>query len=114
MDEIEKMWGSLVPHRPFEYVFVDDFFNRQYLGDQRFGENLPSLCRPGHFHCLPGVIRTHRVHRATKKKGNWRTKGPGRFDTSDIAAVIERFYPTNRDRIDCSHTSGRVPSRTAG
>jgi len=34
---IEKKWNSLIPYRPFNYFFMDEFFDRQYHSDNRFG-----------------------------------------------------------------------------
>ena len=34
---IENKWKSLIPDRPFSYYFLDEFFNRQYRSEQRFG-----------------------------------------------------------------------------
>jgi len=34
---IEAKWKSLIPQRPFNYVFVDQNFNKQYISDERFG-----------------------------------------------------------------------------
>lgn len=36
--EVEEKWKALVPNRPFKYYFLDDFFDRQYRGQQRFGK----------------------------------------------------------------------------
>ena len=33
---IEKKWNELVPARPFSYFFLDEFFDRQYKGQERF------------------------------------------------------------------------------
>jgi putative ABC transport system permease protein len=34
---IENKWKTLLPDRPFSYYFLDEFFNRQYRGEVRFG-----------------------------------------------------------------------------
>jgi len=34
--ELEKIWISHYPENPFEYFFLDDFYNEQYSTDQRF------------------------------------------------------------------------------
>ncbi|UWX54671.1 FtsX-like permease family protein [Maribacter litopenaei] len=36
--KIENKWSQLVPHRPFQYSFLDDSFNQQYQADFRFKE----------------------------------------------------------------------------
>ena len=37
LTEIEKIWKTLVPHRPFVAHFKDTHFNEQYEADARFG-----------------------------------------------------------------------------
>lgn len=36
MVDIEGLWAELVPHRPYDAVFLDDYFNRQYRAEERF------------------------------------------------------------------------------
>lgn len=38
IDLIDKKWSSIFPGRPFEYFFLDDFYNRQYESDIRLGK----------------------------------------------------------------------------
>lgn len=35
---IENKWNTLIPARPFSYLFLDEFFNEQYKSEQRFGK----------------------------------------------------------------------------
>lgn len=35
---IESKWKELIPNRPFSYLFLDEFFDRQYRSEQRFGK----------------------------------------------------------------------------
>ncbi|MFI5159850.1 MAG: ABC transporter permease [Sphingobacteriales bacterium] len=35
---IEAKWKLLIPQRPFNYAFVDENFNKQYAGEERFGK----------------------------------------------------------------------------
>ncbi len=37
LSTIEKKWKSLVPNRPFSYYFLDEFYDRQYRSEVRFG-----------------------------------------------------------------------------
>jgi len=34
---VEKSWAAAFPGNPFEHFFLDDFFNRQYENERRFG-----------------------------------------------------------------------------
>jgi len=35
---IENKWNTLIPARPFSYYFLDEYFDRQYRAEQRFGK----------------------------------------------------------------------------
>ena len=35
---VESKWKSLIPARPFSYYFLDEFFDRQYRSEIRFGK----------------------------------------------------------------------------
>jgi putative ABC transport system permease protein len=36
--QIESKWKGLIPNRPYNYYFLDEFFDRQYRSEQRFGK----------------------------------------------------------------------------
>ncbi|MEP7323753.1 MAG: ABC transporter permease [Saprospiraceae bacterium] len=35
---VENLWKKILPNRPFSYYFLDEFFDRQYRGEERFGK----------------------------------------------------------------------------
>jgi putative ABC transport system permease protein len=35
---LENKWKTLIPNRPFSYYFLDEFFDEQYRGEERFGK----------------------------------------------------------------------------
>jgi len=35
---IDSKWKTVIPYRPFSYYFADEFFDRQYRGEERFGK----------------------------------------------------------------------------
>ena len=35
---VEKKWKELIPNRPFSYYFLDEYFDRQYRSEERFGK----------------------------------------------------------------------------
>jgi putative ABC transport system permease protein len=37
VDEVRSGWEKAFPGNPFEYFFLDDFFNRQYNNEEKFG-----------------------------------------------------------------------------
>ena len=38
LKSIESSWTKAFPGNPFEYFFLDDYFNEQYKNERRFGE----------------------------------------------------------------------------
>lgn len=36
--EIEGLWKKVYPQNPFDYFFLDEYFNAQYKNDERFGK----------------------------------------------------------------------------
>jgi putative ABC transport system permease protein len=36
--DIESKWKQIIPNRPFSYFFLDEFFDRQYRSEERFGK----------------------------------------------------------------------------
>ncbi len=35
---VQNKWKTLIPNRPFSYYFLDEFFDRQYRSEERFGK----------------------------------------------------------------------------
>jgi putative ABC transport system permease protein len=38
IEHVQQAWNSAFPGNPFEYYFLDDYFNRQYANDRKFGQ----------------------------------------------------------------------------
>jgi len=38
LTQIEGKWKQFIPNRPYTYYFLDEFFDRQYRAEQRFGK----------------------------------------------------------------------------
>lgn len=38
IDDTQEAWNKAFPGNPFEYFFLDDFFNRQYENERKFGK----------------------------------------------------------------------------
>jgi putative ABC transport system permease protein len=38
LGDIENKWKTMVPSRPFSYFFLDEFFDKQYRSEERFGK----------------------------------------------------------------------------
>jgi putative ABC transport system permease protein len=38
IDHVRQSWGKAFPGNPFEYFFLDDYFNQQYENERKFGK----------------------------------------------------------------------------
>jgi putative ABC transport system permease protein len=38
LQHVEQSWAKAFPGNPFEYFFLDDYFNRQYTNERQFGQ----------------------------------------------------------------------------
>jgi putative ABC transport system permease protein len=38
IDHVRKSWAKAFPGNPFEYFFLDDYFNNQYANERKFGK----------------------------------------------------------------------------
>lgn len=38
IEQVNKYWSQAFPGNPFEYFFLDDYFNKQYANEQKFGK----------------------------------------------------------------------------
>lgn len=43
ISEIQKRWKFFFPESSFDYFFLNDFFNRQYLADQQYGSTFATF-----------------------------------------------------------------------
>jgi putative ABC transport system permease protein len=77
--ELEKIWNSHYPGNPFNYFFLDDFYNEQYLADQRFsGLFLASSILAIIIACLGlSGLSAYSITRRTKEIGIRKTNGAG-------------------------------------
>jgi putative ABC transport system permease protein len=43
IQHVEQAWMKAFPGNPFDYFFLDDYFNRQYAGERQFGQLFTTL-----------------------------------------------------------------------
>ncbi|HZI54464.1 MAG TPA: FtsX-like permease family protein, partial [Chitinophagaceae bacterium] len=43
LEHVRKSWAAAFPGNPFEYFFLDDYFNSQYQNERRFGKLFTSF-----------------------------------------------------------------------
>ncbi|MEI8226189.1 MAG: ABC transporter permease [Bacteroidota bacterium] len=77
--ELEKIWGAHYPDNPFNYFFLDDFYDKQYLADKRFsGLFLVSSILAIIIACLGlSGLSAYSITRRTKEIGIRKTNGSG-------------------------------------
>ncbi|MCX6302697.1 MAG: ABC transporter permease [Bacteroidia bacterium] len=75
--ELEKIWIEHYPGNPFNYFFLDDFYDEQYLGEQRFsGLFLASSILAIIIACLGlSGLSAYSITRRTKEIGIRKTNG---------------------------------------
>ncbi len=56
VEEIQKQWAALFPETPFEYFFLDEFFDRQYRQEQRMNEVFSFFSAVGIFIACLGLF----------------------------------------------------------
>lgn len=71
VEQIETAWQKAFPHQPFDYFFLDDFFNRQYLSYQRFNRTFGIFTALAIFIASLGLfgLATYTASRRTKEIG---------------------------------------------
>ena len=73
--EIEKTWTSHYPDNPFNYFFLDDFYNQQYFSDQRFNKLFLVKFHTCNNHCLSGSVGPIRLCYCQTIQRNRNTQG---------------------------------------
>jgi putative ABC transport system permease protein len=71
IDHIKKCWAQAFPGNPFEYFFLDDYFNKQYENERKFGRLFST------FAVLAVVIGCLGLFGLSAYTGNQRTKEIG-------------------------------------
>jgi putative ABC transport system permease protein len=81
LEMIEKKWKSILPKAPFNYFFLDDYYNRQYQADQRFFDLFKLLAFLSIIISSLGLLglTSFRVLQRTKEIGIRKTLGANVF-----------------------------------
>ena len=92
LPELEKIWTSHYPGNPFDYFFLDDFYNEQYRPDQRFsGLFLSSSVLAIIIACLGlSGLSSYAIIRRTKEVGIRKTNG---------ARILQILILLNKDFV---------------
>jgi putative ABC transport system permease protein len=79
LEQVEKIWKTHFPHKPFEYFFLDDFFNRQYQADVLMGQSIGLFSVIAIMIACLGLfsLSVHTIHKKTKEIGIKKILGAG-------------------------------------
>jgi putative ABC transport system permease protein len=102
---IKDQYEKAFPGNQFEYFFLDDFFDRQYAGDQRFGKVFGLFSGLALFVAGLGLFGLSHLHDLPANQGDRREKGSGCHDFKLGRPVLKGFRKAG---------GHRQPSRPAG
>lgn len=76
---LEKIWNSFFPDNPFNYLFLEDYYNEQYSADQRFSKLFLACSILAIFIACLGLygLSSYSIARRAKEIGIRRTNGAG-------------------------------------
>jgi putative ABC transport system permease protein len=88
---IEGKWKSAIPARPFNYYFLDEFFDRQYRSEERFGKLFLYFAMLAIFISCLGLLglASYSTLQRTKEIGIRKTLGA---DTWNIVNLLSRDF----------------------
>jgi putative ABC transport system permease protein len=71
LTEIESIWKSHFPDKPFQYFFLDEFFNRQYQADVQMGKSISLFSGIAIIIACLGLfsLSIYTIHKKTKEIG---------------------------------------------
>jgi putative ABC transport system permease protein len=92
IDDIHERWNVFFPESSFDYFFLDDFFNSQYMADQQYGRTIAT------FSFLAIFIATMGLFGLTMFTTTSRTKEIGVRKVLG-ASVVTVFMMLNKEHI---------------
>ncbi len=71
VEHVEGLWNKAFPENPFEYFFLDDYFNRQYINERQFGKMFGVFSMIAIFIGCLGLfgLSAYSAHQRTKEIG---------------------------------------------
>ncbi|MCB0665874.1 MAG: ABC transporter permease [Saprospiraceae bacterium] len=99
---IEGIWKNLFPEDPFEYFFLDDYFNAQYASEQRFSNVFTLFTSLAIFVSLPRTFRIGYLHYLSEEERDRSTPCIRCIGRKYCGAHIVGFSKTSRNCFcDC-------------
>lgn len=71
ISQVEKIWKTHFPDKPFQYFFLDEFFNRQYQADVLMGKSIGMFSGIAIMIACLGLfsLSVYTIHKKTKEIG---------------------------------------------
>ena len=105
LDRIRTHWETAFSNKPFEYFFLDDYYNEQYKAELRFGSIFSLFGGLGYFGSLSWLIRIGLLRYQSAVKRSKCPKGAGRLPAKSLASVDPRLFEMDRP----GHSAGYSP-----
>ena len=96
--EIQKIWTTLVPERPFEFTFQDEQISKLYASEVKFQTLFSNFTFYCHTYCLSRIIWAVSIYRTTAHERNSYPKSSWCQRTGSYAIIIERIFETGAPR----------------
>jgi putative ABC transport system permease protein len=94
---IEDKWKTLIPNRPFSYFFLDEYFDKQYRSEIRFGKLFLNFALLAIFISCLGLLglASYSTMQRTKEIGIRKVMGAsvGRFFDAGINFIFDSGAP---------------------
>lgn len=88
---LENKWKEIIPNRPFSYFFMDEFFDRQYRSEERFGKLFLNFAILAIFISCLGLLglASYSTMQRTKEIGIRKVMGAS---VSNITALLSKDF----------------------
>ncbi len=89
--EVEKAWNGVLPHRPFEFTFLDDELNTQYAAERRVSTLMGTFSGLAILIACIGLfaLAAHAMEKRTKEIGIRKVLGATAFQ---LVGMLNRDF----------------------
>jgi putative ABC transport system permease protein len=91
LEHVRKSWSKAFPGNPFDYFFLDDYFNRQYANERKFGRLFTTFAMLAIFIGCLGLfgLSSYTASQRIKEIGIRKVLGAS---VTDITAMLSRDF----------------------
>ncbi len=94
VENVRKAWTKAFPGNPMDYFFLDDFFNRQYENERKFGKTIHNIFDTRSDCKLYRSLWIVGLHRDAAHEGDRDQESTGINRARNICIAIERIFET--------------------